>query len=102
MTAYTTYTYTLEVARNGYQRAYYQFDGTEFVPMPRGCFECDEHDERVDEDTIVSAANSELDTWEPGEITARVIDRAIFNEESESDEYGELEYEESIICILER
>ena len=88
MTNYTTYTYTLEVARNGYQREYYQFDGIEFVPMPRGCFECDEHDERVDEDTIVSAANAELDTWEPGEITARVIERAIFNEESEPDEYG--------------
>lgn len=100
MTNSTTYTYTLEVARNGYQREYYQFDGIEFVPMPRGCFECDEHDDMVDEDTIVSAANAELDTWEYGEITARVIERSIFNEESESDEYGELEYEESIICIL--
>ena len=87
----TIYTYTLEILREGYRREYYHLDSNmEFVNMPHGCFECEEHDERIERSTVIESANKEIDEWGQG-ISASVIERAITIEDY-ADGYGDPEY----------
>lgn len=107
-TKHTTifFNYTMEVTRNGFKKFNYSLTNElEFEQNADGVSDATEFEVAPDYESIMEAAIIELDDWEPGDVTAKVIEHRYYDP-FEFDDYEDgisyLESEERIIGMIER